>query len=167
MNWRSLSITLALAIGAWSIGVQGLSALAAQAAQPAAASEVTKYFEVGKPSTISGMVGGISHTTKSPYVMLALAVKEDDGNRKMKWVVKGDTRSALEKAGWSFGPNGTLALGTTVSIKAFPLKEGANALEVIRGAGPEMMSVAKAGSVWHGVEVILPNGKKMYFGPAE
>jgi hypothetical protein len=153
MIWRSLAITLVLATGAWNIG--------------AAASEVAKYFDVAKPSTISGMVGGISHTTKCPYVLLMLAVEDGNGGRRMKWVVKGDTKSALERAGWSFGPNGTLAPGVTISIKAFPLKAGANAAEAIRGAGPEMMGLARTGGLMHGVEVILPSGKKLYFGPAE
>lgn len=170
MIWRCrrcLGITLALAAGAWSIGASGLSASPVQTAKPAAASEVAKYFDVARPSTITGMVGGISHTSKSPYVMLMLAVEDGNGDRRMKWVVKGDTKSALEHAGWTFGPNGTLKLGDTISIKAFPLKPGANATEAIRGAGPEMMTLAKAGGLMHGLEVLLPGGKKLYFGPAE
>jgi hypothetical protein len=148
------TITIALAVGA-------------VVAVGAAASDVTKYFDVTKPSTIRGMVGGISHTSKFPYVLLMLATEDDAGNRRMKWVVKGDTKSALEKAGWKFGPKGTIDLGVTISIKAFPLKPGVNALEAIRGAGPELMAVAKTGGLVHGVEVILADGKKLYFGPAE
>jgi hypothetical protein len=147
-----------------SLGIIGMMSITLALAAPV--SEVTKYFDVAKPSTIRGMVGGISHTSKCPYVMLMLATEDDQGNRQMKWVVKGDTKSALEKAGWAFGPNGTLTLGVTISIKAFPLKADANAVEAIRGAGPEMMAVAKTGGLMHGVEVTLPGGKKLYFGPA-
>jgi hypothetical protein len=68
---------------------------------------------------------------------------------------------------WPRGPTGTLRPGVSVSARAYPARPGANVLESIPGAGPEMVALAKAGGLMHGLDITLADGKKLYFGPAQ
>ena len=82
-------------------------------------------------------------------------------------MVEGDTREALEQAGWKFGSGGTVEPGIKVSARVYPARPNTRVLETLVGASPEMLELAKASQVVHGLEIRLADGKKLYFGPAQ
>jgi Family of unknown function (DUF6152) len=135
----------------------------------AASASLAEHFDTTKPITVSGVVHGLAWETKSPYVFIAIGVDDKGtGMREVRWALKGDTREALERAGWKFSPtpDGTLQLGEAVSATGYPAKPNIDLAAAIPGAPPEMMQVAKAGGLVHGLQVTrLKDDKTFYFGP--
>ena len=135
----------------------------------AGSGSLAEHFDTTKTITISGIVHGLAWQTKSPYVFIALGVDDrGTGMREVRWALKGDTREALERIGWTFSPTpaGTLQLGDAVSATGYPAQPNIDLAAAIPGAPPEMMQVAKAGGLVHGIEITrLKDGKKLYFGP--
>jgi len=135
----------------------------------AASGSLAEHFDTTKPITVTGVVHGLAWQTKSPYVFIAIGVDDKGtGMREVRWALKGDTREALERAGWIFSPTpaGTLQLGETVSATGYAAKPNIDLAAAIPGAPPEMLQPARAGGLVHGIEITrLRDGKKLYFGP--
>jgi hypothetical protein len=143
-----------------------MSALA-QSARPAtgSGSVLAKYFDTTKPIAISGVVDSIEYGP--PTVFIAIAENDKTNIQKVKWVVRGDTREALEQKGWRFGRQGMIHPGFEVSVRVYPAKPNSNALESVGRIPPNMLEAAKAGGLVHGVEFTFSDGKKLYFGPGQ
>jgi hypothetical protein len=143
------------------------------APRPASAASVSsaEHFDTTKPITVAGIVHGVAWQTKSPYVFIAIAVDDKaTGTRMVRWALKGDTRAALERAGWVINPaapdDSTLQPGSEISATGYAAKPNIDLAAVIPGAPPMMMQAAKRGGLVQGIEITrLKDGKKLYFGP--
>jgi hypothetical protein len=141
------------------------------AARPTSAgASLVEHFDTTKPVTVSGIVHGIAWETRSPYVFIAIAVdNKETGTREVRWALRGDTREALQRAGWLINPKGsdsTVQPGSRVSATAYPARPKIDLDAAIPGAPPMMLQAAKAGGLMHGIEITRVNdGKTFYFGP--
>jgi hypothetical protein len=167
MSIRHPTCAILVALISWST-----SAFSEQApARPASAgASLAEHFDTAKSVTVSGIVHGIAWETKSPYVFIAIAVdNKETGTREVRWALRGDTREALQRAGWTFHPKGTDAtvqLGFRVRATAYPARSNIDLDAAIPGAPPMMLQAAKAGGLMHGIEITrVKDGQTFYFGP--
>ena len=142
----------------------------ASAGAAAAGASLAEHFDTTTPVTVSGIVHGISWETKSPYVLIAIAVdNKETGARDVRWVLRGDTREALQRAGWIVNPYGrdaTLEPGLMVSATVYPARPNIDLSAAIPGAPSVMVQAASAGQLMHGIEITrVSDGKMFYFGP--
>jgi hypothetical protein len=128
---------------------------------------VADKYDTKKTVTLTGTVNRMWFAPNIPFCIV-LHIKENDG-KIQKWVVAGDSASALKSAGWAFGPPpmGTLNFNDKITVTAYLPKKGSKAAEELAASSPELAEVLKDARLAHGVEISLANGKKLPFGASQ
>ena len=128
-----------------------------------AQSAVAAQFDTTRTVTIAGTVNEVMFPAGRSY--LAIETKSAAGATE-KVVVQGNGLGVLKKAGWS--PKGTVPLGAAVSVTAYRPRPGADLTAALPPGSPEVvLEAAMAGRLLSGIEVTLPDGRKLPFGPAK
>ena len=124
-------------------------------------------YDTTKIVTLTGTVHRMWFAPNIPFCIV-LSTKES-GNENQKWVVEGNSASALQAAGWVFGPppSGTLRFNDQITVTAYLPKKGSKAADDLAAASPPLAEILKNARLAHGIEVTLPNGKKMPLGATQ
>ncbi len=124
-------------------------------------------YDTKKTVTLTGTVSRMWFAPAIPFCIV-LDTKDKD-NKSQQWVVEGNSASTLQAAGWVFGPppSGTLNFNEKISVTAYLPKKGSKAADDLAAASPQLAEVLKNARLAHGIEVTLPNGKKLPFGAAQ
>lgn len=149
-----------------------LIAVVLLAAPPAVLAQGTVDYDTSKRVSFSGTVDAVILPPGELPVCLLMTVQNN--GKSEQWVVAGDTFPALRKAGWRLGPTGQVKPGVSASVSVFLLKTGSTAAQTLgarlretlpTGISPVTEASLKAGRLAQGVEVKLPDGQTLPFGP--
>jgi len=126
---------------------------------------VAENFDTTKTVTLKGTVTGVLVPPGVPVCIL-IDVNAPTG-KPQHWVVEGDTLGRLRQAGWAFFSSpGTVKLGDTITVSTFLAKAGSKAADLLV-TSLQLPDKLKPARVAHGIEVTLPNGKKLPFGASQ
>ena len=110
---------------------------------PPAALPVADHFDTSRVITLEGTVAGLMNPSpNAPHFYINLNVKNGRGDTE-RWLVEGKSRSALVKAGWTFGQGGTLARGNTVAMTAYDLKSTVGMKDALSDLPPPLQENVK------------------------
>lgn len=137
---------------------------ATAAAQTSRQLVIAQNYDTSRPFSFSGMLYG--QATLDPPASVYLLIKnETSPNKSEDWAVEGDAIDRMRAAGYS---DDIVRMGMVVTVRGFRAKKGAAVVDTIagpkRGALEHVMALAKAGHIMYGVEITLPDGKKVPFG---
>jgi hypothetical protein len=114
--------------------------------------QVDDAFDTSRRVTITGVFAGIVYDSPNSYLMLD--AKGADGTLEA-WAIQGNDVSQFK---------GAVKFGAPVSVTVYLLKPKAQinipAVDAVR-----VMTAAKAGRIAHGIDVTLPGGRSVPFGP--
>jgi hypothetical protein len=119
---------------------------------------VAEYYDTSGAITLRGMMSKLVFA--APHSYLSLAVQDSAGS-VVTWVVEGDTAQQVTAAGLT---KRAVAPGAILTVTAFAAKKGKDLAEAIPSASQDVLDAAKAGRLVHGIEVVLPDGRKISFG---
>jgi len=97
-------------------------------------------YDVNRPITLTGTLTSIEWT--NPHTHFYLDVKDDRGN-VVNWKFEGYNPSVLARTGWK--KDVTMKVGDTITVSGWRARDG--------------------GTWAHSREIIVPGGRKMFFGP--
>lgn len=131
-------------------------------------------YDTSKRVSFAGTIDAIIMPPGELPVCFVVTIQ--NSGKSEQWVVAGDTFQALRKAGWRLGPAGQVKPGVTASMSVFLLKPRSTAAQTLDARLRESMpagisdvaeTALKAGRLAQGVEVKLPDGHTLQFGPAK
>jgi len=122
---------------------------------------VADNYDTGTVITLRGMTAMVFFG--APHSYLALDVQDNSG-RVTRWVVEGDERQKVMSAGLT---RAAASPGTILTVTAFAPKAGASLVEAIPSAPQAVLDAAKAGRLAHGLQLLLPDGRKIGIGQRE
>ena len=142
----------------------------ASASQNRAPVALTAEYDTSKVMALAGNIAQIDALGADASLMLMTRVPGVGA-----WAVEGDSRAALERAGWKFGPdNATVPPNTEATVSVYPASEGSPAqarlMQLIEAYPPDgrarttHTSLLKNRRFAYGLEVTLADGRKLAFG---
>lgn len=109
--------------------------------------------------TLKGRLAGVGWKDGGTHIYLLVALARE--GRTDHWVVQGDSADVLSKAGWVFGPGGSVRLGQELSVEVQHLAPGSDATGIARDAPPEVAAFVRSGRVAYGIHVTLADGTRL------
>jgi hypothetical protein len=119
---------------------------------------VAASYDASKPVQLRGMVAKIIFA--APHTYLWLDVRETSGEIT-HWVVELDDTAKVGAAGFT---RRAAAPGMIMTATTYPAKAGANLVDAIPTAPPEVHEAATAGRLVHGTELQMPDGRTIVVG---
>ena len=119
---------------------------------------VAAHYDSSKPVQLRGMAAKILFA--APHSYLWLDVRETSGEIT-HWVVELDDTEKVGAAGLT---RRAAAPGMIMTVTTYGAKAGANLVDAIPTAPPEVQEAAKAGRLVHGTELQLPDGRTIVVG---
>jgi hypothetical protein len=130
-------------------------------------------YDVNHAITLKGTVRATAVLPGAVPVCIVMDVRNDGGTLE-KWVIAGNTINVLRPAGWRFGTSGIVKIGDPITVSAYLPKSGSKAAETLAAAfqaaeqpGHHFEDNLKDGRLAHGLEVTLPDGKRLVFGDSQ
>jgi hypothetical protein len=153
-----------------AIAVSALSSIGAGASPNQAAIELKAEYDTSRVETLTGNIAQIDALGADASLMLMTRVPGFGA-----WAVEGDSRAALERAGWSFdADNPTVPAFTQARVSVYLPAEGSSAhvrlLRLIEAYPPAGQAPRTHGRLLpngrfaYGLEVTLADGRKLPFG---
>jgi hypothetical protein len=134
---------------------------------------------VTRPVTLKGVVREFIRA--NPHSFIVLDVKSPAGVVE-GWAVEGDGPNNLIAAGWDLRSSGwdsknMLQAGDTISLTAWPAKAGVKLADTLvidearmsaalLASMKRVAEIQRSGRLVHGIDVTLPDGRKLLFGEA-
>jgi len=145
-----LGRTIALVVSAWMLLAEALSGQSSR-----------DQYDTTKPVTLNGMLFGMA-TLQSPRPVYLLVEVQDATGKPERWAVEAKPMAELRKLGWM--PD-TLKGGEMIIVRAYRTKTGAAVAETIPSPRVRALStvfeLANQGRLLYGVELTLPDGRKL------
>jgi hypothetical protein len=153
-----------------AIVVSVLSIIGAGASQNPQTTELKAEYDTSKVVALQGNIAQIDALGVDTTLILMTRIPGLGA-----WAVEGDSRAALERAGWRFGAdNPTVPANTEATVSVYLPSDGtpahARLMQLIDAYPPEgraqatHMSLLKNRRFAYGLELTLPDGRKLPFG---